>query len=48
MKKEYIEPQMEVIEGNLQNMICVSLEANPTQDTPTMDSIDDIEFRENE
>ena len=46
MKKEYIEPQMEVIEGELQSMICVSLEANPTQDTPTMDSLDDVEFEE--
>ena len=46
MKKEYIEPQMEVIVGELQNMICVSLEANPTQDTPTMDSLDGAEFEE--
>ena len=46
MKKEYIEPQMEVIEGELQSMICVSLEADPNQNTNTMDSLDDVEFEE--
>ena len=46
MKKEYIEPQMEMIEGELQSMICVSFEADPNQNTPTMDSLDDVEFEE--
>ena len=46
MKKEYIEPQMEVIEGELQSMICESLEADPNQNSPTMDSLDDIEFED--
>ncbi len=46
MKKEYIEPQMEVIEVELQSMICESLEADPNQNTPTMDSLDDVEFEE--
>lgn len=46
MKKEYIEPQMEVIEGELQSMICESLEADPNQNSPTMDSLDDIDFED--
>jgi hypothetical protein len=46
MKKEYNEPQMEVIEVELQSMICESLEADPTQNSPTMDSLDDIEFED--
>ena len=46
MKKEYIEPQMEMLEGSLQSMICQSLEADPSQNTPTIDSLDDVEFEE--
>lgn len=46
MKKEYIEPQLEVVEGKLQSMICESLPADPTQDTPVMESFDDLEFDE--
>lgn len=46
MKREYTEPQIEVIEGKLQSMICISLEANPEKNTSTMDSLDDIEFEE--
>jgi hypothetical protein len=32
MKKEYIEPQMEVLNGELQQMICVSV---PVEETAT-------------
>ena len=30
MKKEYIEPQMEVLNGELQQMICVSVDPTAT------------------
>ena len=30
MKKEYIEPQMEVLNGELQQMICVSVDPEQT------------------
>ena len=46
MEREYTEPQIEVIEGKLQSMICISLEANLEKNTSTMDSLDDIEFEE--
>ena len=46
MKREYTEPQIEVIEGKLQSMICISLEVNLEKNTSTMDSLDDIEFEE--
>ena len=46
MKKEYIETKIEMLEGCMQSMICESLEADPNQNTPTMDSLDDVEFEE--
>ena len=46
MKKEYIEPKMQVVGIKLQSMICESLEADPSQNSPTMDSLDDVEFEE--
>lgn len=45
MKKEYSEPQIEVIDGELQGVICVSLPTDSTQDTPKMDSAE-LEFGE--
>ena len=42
LKKAYTE----MLEGSLQSMICQSLEADPNQNTPTMDSLDDVEFEE--
>ncbi len=33
IKKEYIEPQMEVLNGELQQMICVSVPVEETAET---------------
>ena len=46
MKKEYETPLIEVIDGRMQSMICLSLEAEPGKSTPTMDSMEDVEFKE--
>ena len=36
----YVEPQIEVVAGNLQQMVCVSLEYDPDGSSPTMDSVE--------
>jgi len=39
MKKEYIEPQIEVLDGELQQMICVSEQVDPNN---TIDNSNDV------
>lgn len=47
IKKEYIEPQMEVLNGELQQMICVSeqVDSNPITDPNDIASFD-VDFEE--